>query len=83
MKNLFLLALIGSLGMTGCARAIHIRSAYISPSGPCGYVVMLGDPAGNELDPQLSRCLPIDQSRAIADQINTTMADKWSGTPNP
>jgi hypothetical protein len=76
---LVILAFSLTVAAQGCSRANYIRSAYIAPDGSCGYVVMLGDPIDGDPDPQLSRCLPIDEARKLADKINIDMDGKWSG----
>jgi hypothetical protein len=78
MKRWLVLLLL-LLPEMSCTHADYIQSAYIAPAGSCGYVVMLHDPIGGDRNPQLSKCLPLNEATVLAAQINKDMSGKWSG----
>ena len=62
----------------------HVRNAYVSPNGPCGYVVMLGGGfgVGFARDVQISNCLSLPEATALTQKLNTDMNSKWPEYPN-
>ena len=80
MKRKLFYILLAICFLNGCTRNSHpYNGAYITPSdlGDGNYVVALHSPSVS--DETITRPLPIDEARTVADNINRVMAGVWSG----
>lgn len=76
MKKVLLLLPI--LLLLGCAPTF-VQNAYVSPSGGCGYRVILGGERGADI--AISRCLPLEEATKLAGKINEDMGNRWYYAP--
>ena len=81
MNTSRIVAVVLILGLSlGCGHYTPLlRSAYIEPAGSCGYQVVIGMETTSltSSDIVFSRCMTLDEAKALADQINRDMEGKW------